>query len=225
MEIILLVVLGFAGGFFTSKKYQERKYAVHIGEQIVNDVLNVSLSDNDYALLSNVTLPVLDTNNREGTSQVDHILISSRGLFVIETKFYRGSIVGTADSKNWYQYTSFDNHTFQNPIRQNFSHLKAVEAITGYSYDDMINVVSFSGDAEFKSERPTGVVKSNELRGYIESFPRDALSKDEVYRLAGQLQVYRLPETDATDIKHVEYLNEKHGIKRKADIHNNKRAV
>ena len=118
-----------------------------------------------------------------------------------------------------------DKHTFQNPIRQNFSHLKAVEAITGYSYDDMINVVSFSGDAEFKSERPTGVVKSNELRGYIESFPRDALSKDEVYRLAGQLQVYRLPETDATDIKHVEYLNEKHGIKRKADIHNNKRAV
>ena len=106
MEIILLVVLGFAGGFFTSKKYQERKYAVHIGGQIVNDVLNVSLSDNDYALLSNVTLPVLDTNNREGTSQVDHILISSRGLFVIETKFYRGSIVGTADSKNWYQYTS-----------------------------------------------------------------------------------------------------------------------
>lgn len=99
MEIMLLVALGFAGGFYASMKYQENKYAVHIGEQIVNDVLNVSLSDSDYALLSNVTLPVLDQDNHEGTSQVDHILISSRGLFVIETKFYRGSIVGTADSK------------------------------------------------------------------------------------------------------------------------------
>ncbi len=213
MEILFYIAMGFAGGFYANKKYQEHKYAVHIGEQIVNDVLTMSLTDKDYALLSNVTLPVLDQDNREGTSQVDHILISSRGLFVIETKFYRGSIVGTADSKTWYQYTSFDKHTFQNPIRQNFRHLKAIEAITGYSHKDMFNVVTFSGDAQFKSERPTGVVKSSELRAYIESFPRDALTMDVVYRLAGQLQVHRLPETKATDISHLEYLNEKHGNK------------
>lgn len=77
----------------------------------------------------------------------------------------------------------------------------------------MFNVVTFSGDAQFKSERPTGVVKSSELRAYIESFPRDALTMDVVYRLAGQLQVHRLPETKATDISHLEYLNEKHGNK------------
>ncbi|MCB2425846.1 nuclease-related domain-containing protein [Methylophaga pinxianii] len=188
----------------------QNNYAVHIGEQIVNDVLNISLSGNDYALLSNVTLPFLDKDNRAGTSQVDHVLISSRGLFVIETKFYRGSIVGTADSKNWYQYTSFDKHTFQNPIRQNFSHLMAIEAITGYSHDDMINVVTFSGDAAFKSERPSGVVKSSELRNYIESFPRDKLTMDQVYRLAGQLQVNRLPETETTDATHIDYLKESH---------------
>mgnify|MGYP003639086186 FL=1 len=210
MEFLLLIALGFAGGFYASKKFQAHKYAAHIGEQIVNDVLKVSLSDDNYALLSNVTLPIIDLEDREGTSQVDHILISSRGLFVIETKHYRGSIVGSENSSEWYQYTAFDKYTFQNPIRQNYSHLKAIEAITGYASVDMINVVSFSGDAEFKSERPTGVVKSNELREYIESFPMESLTMDEVYLLTGQLQVSRLPESQKTDKKHVEYLKATH---------------
>lgn len=210
MEILLLVALGFAGGFYASKKYQDHKYAVHIGEQIVNDVLKVSLSDDNYALLSNVTLPIIDTDDREGTNQVDHILICTRGLFVIETKHYRGSIVGSVNSKEWFQYTSFDKYTFHNPIWQNYSHLKAIEAITDYPSGDMINVVSFSGDAEFKSERPTGVVKSKELREYIESFPLETLTLDEVYRLTGQLQVSRLPESHITDKIHVDYLNALH---------------
>ena len=213
MELLIMTGIGFAGGFFAAKKYQDKKYAVHIGEQIVNDVLQVSLSDDDYALLSNVTLPIVDLDGNKGTSQVDHILISTRGVFVIETKHYRGSIVGTEDSYEWFQYTQFDKYTFQNPIRQNRSHIFAIEGITGYPAAEMLNVVSFSGDAVFKSEQPNGVVKSSELRSHIESYPRGKLGIEDVYRLTGQLNVHRLPEREATDKAHVDYLNSKHGDK------------
>ena len=171
MEFLIIFIAGLAAGVHFTKKYKFNKYAVHIGEQIVTDVLKLSLSEDNYALLSNVTLPITDDNNQKGTSQVDHILISTRGVFVIETKHYRGSIVGTHKAKQWYQYTQFDKHSFQNPLLQNFSHLMAIESITGFSHHDMHNVVSFTGNAEFKSERPNGVLKSSELKAFIESFP------------------------------------------------------
>lgn len=210
MEFLIIFIAGLAAGVHFTKKYQFNNYAVHIGEQIVTDVLELSLSEEIYALLSNVTLPIIDDNNQKGTSQVDHILICTRGVFVIETKHYRGSIVGTYNSKEWYQYTQFDKHSLQNPLLQNFSHLMAIESITGFSHHDMHNVVSFSGNAEFKSERPKGVLKSSELKAFIDSFPNNSLSADEIYYLVGQLQVHRLPENSETDRKHVKYLTSKH---------------
>ena len=69
-------------------------------------------------------------------------------------------------------YISFIFHSLtNNPLLQNFSHLMAIESITGFSHHDMHNVVSFSGNAEFKSERPKGVLKSSELKAFIEPFP------------------------------------------------------
>lgn len=38
-----------------------------------------------------------------GTSQIDHILINSKGIFVIETKNYDGWIFGNEKSKYWTQ--------------------------------------------------------------------------------------------------------------------------
>jgi len=213
MDYISFLFVGLVVGVYLTKKYQMNKYAVHIGEQIVNDVLQLSLSDKCYALLSNLTLPIIDKDNQNGTSQIDHVLITTRGLFVIETKYYRGSIVASVDSNVWYQYTHFDKHSFQNPLLQNYSHMKAIESVTGYPTHLMHNVVSFSGNADFKSERPPGVLNCNELKAYIESFSTDVLSINDVYTLAGKLQVHRLSETPETDKRHIAYLNSKHNKK------------
>mgnify|MGYP005873305405 CR=1 FL=1 len=129
MEFFIIAAAAFAGDVYATKKYQEKKYAAHIGKQIVNDVLNLSLAG-DYALPSNLTLPIIDQHGNAGTSQVDHVVISKRGIFVIETKHYTGSIVGLENSPSWHQYTKFDKHTFQNPLRQNYSHLLAIESVT-----------------------------------------------------------------------------------------------
>lgn len=198
----------FAGGVYVGRQLLVQKYAVQIGEQIVHDVLNDSFSE-PYALLSNITLPITDKDGVSGTSQIDHVFICSRGLFVIETKYFNGSIVGAADSIKWHQYTSFDKRTFQNPIRQNYSHLMAIEALSSYPHSSMFNVVAFSGNAVFKSEQPAGVVQSNELKAYIESQPTGLLSPDEIYRLTGLIQVHRLTVSESTDQVHVNYLRNK----------------
>ena len=52
----------------------------------------------EYYVMDDVVL-----NTVRGTTQIDHIVISKYGVFVIETKNYRGIIYGNDDSKKWNQ--------------------------------------------------------------------------------------------------------------------------
>jgi len=69
-----------------------------LGEILVNFTINMRLDKQKYHLLKNITLP---TDN--GTTQIDHVVISQYGIFVIETKNMRGWIFGNEHQKTWTQ--------------------------------------------------------------------------------------------------------------------------
>jgi len=69
-----------------------------IGEALLNFVINIALNKKQYQLLKNITLQTDD-----GTTQIDHIIVSQYGIFVIETKNYKGWIFGDEYSKTWTQ--------------------------------------------------------------------------------------------------------------------------
>lgn len=55
-----------------------------------------------------------------GTTQIDHIIVSKFGIFVIETKNMSGWIFGSPDQAQWTQSLPGGNRfRFQNPLRQN----------------------------------------------------------------------------------------------------------
>ena len=68
------------------------------GEFLVNVLAKLLLSKADYTLLHNVTLPTED-----GTTQIDHIIVSKYGLFVVETKNLKGWIFGSEKQNIWTQ--------------------------------------------------------------------------------------------------------------------------
>jgi len=61
------------------------------GEMLVHIYAKIHLSRDKYHVLRNVTLPTAD-----GTTQIDHIIVSEYGVFVIETKNMKGWIFGGA---------------------------------------------------------------------------------------------------------------------------------
>jgi restriction system protein len=63
---------------------------------------------------------------------------------------------------------------FQNPLRQNFKHTKAVESFLSLSSRYVHSVVVFVGDAEIKTDLPDNVTHPWELCPYIRSY-RDLL--------------------------------------------------
>ncbi len=121
------------------------------GEFLVNRLLS-KLPESDYTLIKDVTLPTND-----GTTQVDHIVVSRYGIFVVETKNMKGWIFGSARQKQWTQKIYRHSSKFQNPLHQNYKHIKALETLLGCNEEHLHSVIVFIGDSTFKTEMPPNV--------------------------------------------------------------------
>ena len=92
-------------------------------------------------MLSNCYLPL---RNGE-TTEVDLILIHESGIYVIESKNYRGKIFGSEEQKYWTQSFSdrkgsTHKYRFYNPVWQNDTHIKALQRALG---DAKVNIYSY----------------------------------------------------------------------------------
>lgn len=160
-----------------------------------------------YHLLNNVTLPVAD-----GTTQIDHILVSRHGIFVLETKHYKGWLYANASAPQWTQVLFKKHYKFQNPIHQNRKHVVAVAKLLDFLPNDCIHpVVVFTGDAVFKTPQPSGVFSLRDLFGYIDAIKTEQLSDNRVQFCVGRLECCRKALTNQTDVEHVAHLRRKFG--------------
>lgn len=91
------------------------------GEKAVAKELS-RLRKKDYIILNDLLLPTANGK----TSQIDHVVVSTRGIFVIETKNHAGRISGSEQAQYWQQHLSSQSRGFYNPVLQNRSHLRAI---------------------------------------------------------------------------------------------------
>ena len=134
------------------------------GEARVRRRLNKQLPKSEYEIYNNVTLPSV-----MGDTQIDHIVLSRYGVFVIETKNYSGWIFGNAKSKQWTQTIYKKKSQFQNPLHQNFKHVKAVQSFFLLKQNQIHSVVVFAGKSKFKTELPANVTDLKGLCPFIQS--------------------------------------------------------
>ena len=57
-----------------------------LDETVINIVTWLMLDKTIYHRLNNITLPL----SNGGSTQIDHVIVSVYGIFVIETKHYKG---------------------------------------------------------------------------------------------------------------------------------------
>lgn len=175
------------------------------GEAAVRKIVIANFKPPNFHLLNNVTIPFQD-----GTTQIDHILISTKGIFVLETKHYKGWIYGDEKSKTWTQVTFHVKNQFQNPLRQNYRHIKVLQELLDFLPKEQIHsIVVFTGDGVFRSELPKKVVYLHQLVDYLQPFQDDVISLNQVEFCIGRLEHKRYEITKATDIQHRAYLAKK----------------
>jgi hypothetical protein len=182
------------------------KFKGIFGEALVKVAAWLRLSSKTYHALHNVTLPTLD-----GTTQIDHIFVSYFGIFVVETKNMKGWIFGGENQKQWTQKIFKKSFKFQNPLHQNYKHVKTLEASLDVPPEVIHSVVVFVGNSTFKSPMPANITCGGGYITYIKSFREPVLSEAQVQKAIAQIQSGRLAPSWKTDRQHV------HQLKNRAD--------
>ncbi len=103
-------------------------------------------------------------------------------------------------------------YRFQNPIRQNYPHVRAVQELLDFLPARIIqSAVVFTGDAEFKTPVPSGVFSLEEFLTYVKSHVVEVMSLNRVQFCVGRLEMARLSVTRETDIEHIQRLRRRFG--------------
>ena len=186
------------------------------GEQMVHNALTTVLNEQDYRVLTDLILPVAG-----GTTQIDHLVLSRFGIFVIETKNMSGWVFGSADRAKWTQVQKRSKRQFQNPLRQNYAHVKAVQEILKVDPKNLYNFVVFTGAAEPKTAMPDNVAWGlRDLGRLIARQTEQMLSDEEVNAYSKKLRDQALENTKAVRNEHLQHLVKKAAVKKHAPARN-----
>lgn len=176
-----------------------------VGELSVNLSARYFLDRKVYHLLNNVTLP-----SEDGTTQIDHIIVSLFGVFVVETKNMKGWIFGQENDQQWTQQIYKNKNKFPNPLEQNYRHRKSMEEIFGLRPETIFSVIVFAGDSEFKTKMPENVTDAQGYLGYIQSKQEPLFGHFEVRELIEKIEKYRLETGLNTNLTHIKNLENKY---------------
>ena len=176
------------------------------GEHLVDRALRKGLDGRDYRIFSDLLLPTTD-----GTTQIDHVVVSRFGVFVIETKNMRGLIVGSVRDAQWTQYRGRRRYPFQNPLRQNYRHAKAVEQALGVSEREIVPLVVFAGHCRFHRNIEGHVTLVEALASTIRRHETPRFSADVVGDLCARIERARVDHRPGARREHVAALKRKHG--------------
>ncbi len=172
-----------------------------LGEANINFWIK-RLLDEGYQLIPNVTLPTAD----DRTTQIDHIIVSRYGIFVIETKTYKGWIFGGERDAEWTQVIYKNKERFQNPLRQNYKHVKTLSELTGIPIEYFKSVVVFAGECKFKSAMPANVVHLCDFIKHIKSHQNIIIKDEQISEITDTIQQWARTVTEDKKAAHVKNL-------------------
>ena len=131
-------------------------------------------------------------------------IISVYGIFVIETKNYKGLIFGNEYDDNWKQVIYKRSERFRNPIKQNYGHVAALKERLNLEKDLLIiSIIAFTNRASLKVNTKTPVMYDNDVVSYIRSYNNKLISEDDVKRIDYDLLMSNIDSKD-TRKEHVE---------------------
>lgn len=161
------------------------------------------LPESGYELFSDVML-----QDKRGTTQIDHVVVSRFGIFVIEAKGISGKLYASSETKyrTWKVYRNGRGYTFQNPYLQNYRHRCALAEVLDVSLEVLHDVIFFPHEelvvATPEKLLPSFVTGRRGLAAYVLSFKEQVFTVEEVSRLTAALSLKRMENSRENKKKH-----------------------
>lgn len=162
-----------------------------------------------YKIIKNVYLPKA---NR--TTEIDIIVISEIGIYVIENKNCNGWIFGSYNNLKWtVTYNSNEKYQFYNPILQNNSHLEEIKKYIPPKYTHCLkSIIIFSDSATLKkvpeSNDDYTIINTSEIYDLIKNEKNNKIiPKETIYNLSNYFYEYT-KITEQEKQKHIDDINQ-----------------
>jgi hypothetical protein len=178
-----------------------------LGERLVSEAL--ARLPSGYHHFDNLVVP--DPRRSGITTQIDHVVASKCGVFVIETKKFQGEIAGEENDSYWVQLLGHKRFPFSNPLLQNRYHTEVLSRHLGLPWLAFEPVVVFVGLAQLLSPQlPPNVLTTIAvgvpgLRRFIDAFTADRLLDHELSAAVATLA--RLKNNGLTVQDHINSIN------------------
>lgn len=227
--ILIPIIIFFSVYFYKNQKYKEETYykltkvgfysvrhnTGRYGEYLTYKHLK-KFEDQGARFLFNIYVP----KQEEETTEIDVLMISSKGLFVFESKNYSGWIFGNDNQKYWYQTLPVrrrrsHKEKFYNPVFQNNAHVKSLKSLIGNEFP-IYSIVTFSErctlmNVNIKNSK-VSVINRYQLYNTISTIydnnPVDVLSNEQINNIYNILYPYTQVD-DTTKQNHIENINNK----------------
>lgn len=157
---------------FHGKDNNQNKDKGTIGEDEIDGILQ-RLNPDNYIVLRNLVLL-----NNNSTHQIDHVVVSNYGIFVIETKNYSGFVKGSDKYNKWIQFFGRKKYFFLNPVIQNKGHIKALETFFPEYSSYFIPIVCFTDKTRLSVKSNNIVINSSQLLYTIYNYRTEVLIPD-----------------------------------------------
>ncbi len=169
------------------------------GERRVHETLTRCLDRKIYHMISDVTLP---TEN--GTAQIDHVVVSPFGVFVIETKTIAGLVIGGHHDATWRVFFRKREYPMRNPCLQQKTHIKALKSVLQLPDYVFVSFVVFAGTAKLGKNMPDEICSLYDSTEKITQYKKQRFTTLEVAQIIEDIKKTRLPPGRKTNKIHVE---------------------
>lgn len=197
------------GILFTRIHYNPGK----VGESYSAQQLR-KLNKRKYFVINDLILRKRNGN----TIQIDHVVVSATGIFVIETKNIYGNIHGSEKSKLWHSVgRNGRDLAFENPILQNESHIVALkEQIGDGSCARYISIVAFSPKADLQIySDEANVIYWTELSEFIKSHSLQIMSTEEAYNIYQNILMLNVSDKNVREQHATNAINNKESFEQR----------
>lgn len=159
------------------------------GEYKVNLILKLCLS-NQYTVFSNA---IYRGQFKGESTQVDHIVVSRFGIWVLETKTFGGRIViDPVSPERWIQIVGRRRYSLDHPLKQNWAHVKSVQRITGVHSQKIHSYAVMAGTATFEYPLPERVFTAWQALRKIQSYRTPVLTRAAAHSVCVRLRRHRI---------------------------------
>lgn len=174
-----------------------RKLQGERGESIVRRQL-ARLDSNSYVVLNNYCFEY-----ENHTTQIDHLILSVYGIFVIETKNYSGKLEINIESSEWTYYRVNANSgkvsdkgiKVINPYKQNDYHINLLSRILGVEKSKFANMVVLADKNITLNEGTEDyILWYDELITYIQRASKHLFTLQEISKMLTQLKKHLCSE-------------------------------